>query len=922
MAQETRLDATSSEEKARLTFTLLTATKPCVLSKSYNLVDGQLEKTPVAALVAGRIETVSIDAPEGLIPLLAGLDNSKALMLGVAADPTASRIVTRRAFLETTTLGTVARTGEHFAYPAGPGFLMLDHDGLVDGRYLSPDELLEILYTHVPMLREVKIVIFRSSSSHICRTDTDEDLTGARGFHIYIPVANARDIPRAGQALVDRLWHGGHGAVAIAKNGNRLVRTPIDGSIWQPNRIIFASGAICGPGLKQCRGAPILINPDGADLLDTVFALPALDAEASEMVKLRKHHAVQARELEANRVREAWMTEHRKALLRSYGAPAEHQESRETLNLALDDQLLDPEFTLMVKRVGDRDFLPVTVQQVLNDRTGFHRATTLDPLEPDYNNSASVGCLFLDSRTPVLHSMAHGGATYHLTHKRLSIEIGPGRGPEIIEALLEHMRRSTRYYDYGDALVTVIEGERKLVDEIGLERMLGEEIEWRKRQSNDRMVPADPPLRVLRQLISMGKARGLRRLTAVLTHPTVTADGVLLDQPGFHAAYGIYLDFDPDDWPSMQRDLTPDQAKNLIRTIWQPFRAFPFIDAASRGAVLAAIITALMRSSFEIAPAFASDGPNEGVGKTLVLEAVIGIASGYSPEVSPPFGDESELRKNLTSMVLAGDRYVLFDNLEGYQHSPTLQAFLTGANWKDRLLSTNIMLQNLPIRMFVGMTATNITFSGDMHRRVLTWRIDPNMEGAVGRVFSWCPKEQAIDARIAIIQAVLSLTLAAQEVDLPPVHENLGKYGQWERIVRRTLRYIEVVTEGYIVDPVPQAIRAVKVNDDVRALYQLHEAFFETFGTERFSALDVAQRVLQDDAINLKDAMLGATGRSEQLSSKSVGRYLRKFVDRIVEGRALRVLHGEKAMVYQMEVRGSSLTSSSSVCVHDDHLAA
>lgn len=922
MTHQTSLTAIPTDHKTPFTLTLLTATKPCVLSKSYNLVDGQLEKTPVAALVSGQIDTLSIDAPEGLIPLLAGLDNSKALMLGVATDPTASRIVTRRTFMETTTLGTIARTSEHFAYPSGPGFMVLDHDGLVDGRYLSPDELLEVLYAQVPKLRGVKIILFRSSSSHVYRTDTDEDLTGARGFHLYIPVANARDIPRAGQVLVDRLWQAGHGAVVIAKNGNRLLRTPIDGSIWQPNRIIFASGAICGKGLKQCRGAPVLINPEGADLLDTVAALPALDAEASEMVKLRKHHALQARELEASRVREVWMTEHRKALLRQYGAQPEHQESRETLNLALDEHLLDPGFTLMVKSAGDKNFLPVTVQQVLNDRARYHRATTLDPLEPDYNNSASVGCLFLDSRTPVLHSMAHGGVTYRLSHKRVSIEVGKGKAPEIMAAVLEHMRGSTRYYDFGDALMTVIEGERKLVDEFGLERMLGEEIEWRERRTNDRLVPADAPLRVLRQVLSMGKARGLRRLNAVLTRPTVTADGVLLDQPGFHAAHGIYLDFDPDDWPSMSSDLTPDQAKSLIRTIWQPFRAFPLTDAASRGAVLAAIMTALLRTSLEIAPAFASDGPTEGVGKTLLMEAVIGIASGHSPEVSPPFGDETELRKNLTSMVLAGDHYVLFDNLEGYLHSPTLQTFLTGAYWKDRLLNTNIMLPNLPNRMFVGMTATNITFSGDMHRRVLTWRIDPKMETAVGRVFTWCPKQEAIASRKAIIRAVLSLTLAARKFELPPIRESLGKYHQWEALVRRTLRYIEVLTEGYFADPVPQAIQSVSVNDDVRALFQLHEAFLEAFGTDRFTALDVTQRVLQADAMNLADAVLGATGRSERLSSKSVGRYLRKFVDRVVDGRVLRVLHGEKAMVYQMELREVPQVATPALFDQDGQLAA
>lgn len=902
---ETPPKPTTGNTQGRFAATKLTATKPKKISKRYDLVDGSLNKTTAAALASGRIETLSLSGPKDFVSVLSGLDNSQVLMLGTATDQNASQIVTRRMMLNQPKPGEVARTGEHFAYPNGPGFLFIDHDGLPDGTYLSLDELLERLYVVAPELRDVQIIAFPSSSSHIYRADTGEDLTGARGVHLYIPVADARDIPRAGQVLIDRLWQHDQGFCIIAKNGNRLMRTVVDAAVWQPNRIIFASGAICGAGIEQRRGDPVVINSDGQDRLDTATALPSPDEATKNLIEAKKTHARAEKKTRAKVTQKDWIAEHRPKQLRVFGAAPGHRENHKTLIAAVEDQVLSKDLVIMVKCAGETTFHARTVGEVLTDPLGYDRALTLDPIEPDYNNNAVVGILYLDGRAPVLHSMAHGGATYRLVTSRTIIDILPGNGHATMQAILDHMRQDKRFFDDGDSLVTVMNGEKKTLDEYSLEYTLSAGIAFYKKNAKGDMVPTDIPPRLLRQLLSMGAGRGLRQLFAVMTHPTITATAKLLDQPGYHAAEGLFLVFEPDDWPTVQADLTVTEACALVDKIWAPFRGFPFTDAASRGAILAAIATAVLRSSFETAPAYMSDGPEYGAGKTLALETIATISSGCPAVVSPPFiaGDESEMRKRFTSMLMSSVSYLIFDNVEGYQHSPTFQAFLTGSQWIDRVLATNMMVKGLSTRVFIGMTGSNTTFSGDLQRRVITWRIDPGKERGAGRVFTWCPKERALASRTEIIHAILSLTLAAQKADLPPITESLGSFTSWERIVRTMVRYVEHLTDGRFADPVPKTLDATTVNDDVRALHHLHVALLDTFSWDRFTAQGLAQAVLREDWNDIADALAGATGRSERLSSKSIGRYMRRFVDRPVWGLVLRVLPGEKAMAYRLEAQ-------------------
>src|SRR5262249_59270502 len=106
-----------------------------------------------------------------------------------------------------------------------------------------------------------------------------------------------------------------------------------------------------------------------------------------------------------------------------------------------------------------------------------------------------------------------------------------------------------------------------------------------------------------------------------------------------------------------------------------------------------------------------------GSGKGLLLDCICRIITGERFTIATYTADEDELRKRITSLVLAGDRLVLFDNLEGKFGNAVLDAALTGTAWKDRLLGVN-RTTDAPLYMTWYATGNNVAVGADTARRV------------------------------------------------------------------------------------------------------------------------------------------------------------------------------------------------------------
>jgi hypothetical protein len=267
-------------------FTLFTKNKG-ILTKRMKLADGQLDKDASECRMSrGRAETVTL-APEQFGAFLQGLKPNQAIAHGICGH---SKVFIVSKAKETGVIPaygwpSIARTKEHFRYPAGPGVIMLDHDKAransvaLDDKALqaySPDRLVEIISSFFPEIIHAAYVSACSTSSCIYNTETGEELRGkGAGFHLYLFPQNAADVPRFLSVLGKRLVLAGYGRVEISRAGSLLERTLADLLVGSPERLDFVAGAVCDKGLEQRRPEPVQ-HPGG--LLDSA-KLPDLTAE-------------------------------------------------------------------------------------------------------------------------------------------------------------------------------------------------------------------------------------------------------------------------------------------------------------------------------------------------------------------------------------------------------------------------------------------------------------------------------------------------------------------------------------------------------------------------------------------------------------------------------------------------------------------
>jgi hypothetical protein len=230
------------------------------------------------------------------------------------------------------------------------------------------------------------MAIFASSSSHIYRRSTGEQLKGAGGLHVYLIIDDGRHAPRITDAIFQATFRA-YGFALITKSGAIYPRSLVDRSVPQPERLIFEAGVILSDGLEQRRGAPYLI-PGGRLAVATVPAAPEYKVwRETDPIWIGCKIAA---EPEAAQVRETWIAER---LASGKGSVA-------TLKRALTERTLADDF-----QVSMPDGSLVSVAMIQASMCTFEGMQIPDPLDGGYRDGALVAVIFPWG----IHSMAHGG---------------------------------------------------------------------------------------------------------------------------------------------------------------------------------------------------------------------------------------------------------------------------------------------------------------------------------------------------------------------------------------------------------------------------------------------------------------------------------------------------------------------------------
>lgn len=870
-----------------MTLSIITATKPWKLSKGFELAqDGALKKLPGGNLIKGVIETRDLSSLTDLADILTSLTYAQALTYGIPIKA-ATTLLTRKAFAAACNPeGATTRTKESFRWPDGPGVMMLDYDPPAAGDPLDQDQLIQAIKDAAPGLATAAMLWWPSASS--CIWAGAKELRGIRGQRLYIMVKDAKDIPRAGTALVERLWLSGHGHIEISKSGAMLERTLVDASVWQPSRLDFAGGAYCGDGLEQRRGDPVIIKGDG--LVDTAIALPDLTLEERESLAAIKANAKGAASAKAEGVKEDWIETRVQEMVapEDQGDPEVLATAKVLARQALGAGKLAGDFTIQVEIDGT--VKAVSIGDILDNRDRYHGALTLDPLEPEYDGGRLVGRLFLIQARPVLYSFAHGGKAFKLRRAPEKIELVKGHTSEAATATVEILRRDPVTFDFGGQLALADGGRVHPLCEHGLAHHLGSLTQfWKYVKVNRILVPvdADPPAGLLKQIIALGERRKLKPLDGVITGPTIRLDGSVLDVPGYDAETRLLFDPNGHDVLEVPTAPTLAQANDALDTLLEPFQTFPFVDPAAKGALLAATLTAAVRPVLPTAPAFGFDAPIQGSGKTLLASCIGAMMEGRTPDVWPHTQgrDDEETRKRLFTALRTGGRALIWDNVIGTFDSASMAAFITADAMVDRVLGKSESIR-IPNRAMLILTGNNMSLAGDLPRRVIVCRIDPETDQPFARQFDRDPMEHVLDNRMAMMAAACTLIRARFTHVKEPAPGRLASFEAWDDLVRQTVVWADTMLQSKAFgDPMDLVREAQAADPEADALFALLDALHDKFGAREFTAKDVQTEcnVMGVDT-PLGTAVRDIGGDRAVSSARSLGKVLKFREGRIVHG--------------------------------------
>jgi hypothetical protein len=394
---------------------------------------------------------------------------------------------------------------------------------------------------------------------------------------------------------------------------------------------------------------------------------------------------------------------------------------------------------------------------------------------------------------------------------------------------------------------------------------------------------APPPMDVVKDLVSLPSWDGIPLIDRVVECPVFTADGELILQPGYNAGARVWYHQDVSlKSLSVPDRPTKDEVSAAVRLLLgELIGQFPFADEASKAHTLTAVLNPIVRPLIDgPTPLHLIDAPTPGTGKGLLVDVLAIPSTRRAPSVMPEYRNDDEARKNLTSILLKANTFLLFDNLKKTLDSPVIAAALTALVWGDRLLGIN-KTAVLPVNCTWLATGNNIKVSGELVRRSVWSRMDAKLDRPWLRTGWKHPNLRvwAKENRAQLLGAVLTLVRAWIVAGKPKGTETLGSFESWCEVMGGILQVAGV--PGLLSNA--GALRRSAVDQDsewqsfVVEWWKAHKA--ERVGVRELFMLatgkELLDRVLDAETPRAQRTRLGATLR------KLVGRVIGKY--RIVD---------------------------------------
>jgi hypothetical protein len=305
---------------------------------------------------------------------------------------------------------------------------------------------------------------------------------------------------------------------------------------------------------------------------------------------------------------------------------------------------------------------------------------------------------------------------------------------ESLDALRAANNREAQYWVRSRALVRVRVDDdgRPDAELLGVDALLGALARCANyvKETKTGVSPTDPPVRVVKDILSLPRYEDFPELKNIAFAPFVTSEGEMVLTNGYHAPSCTLLYLSPElGIPPIPEKPSDDDVEAALALLCDELLGdFPLVGPPDLAHALSALLYPPLRELIDTAPpGLALDASLPASGKGLLANVISVISTGGEAEILTVEEDPVEMRKQITSLHLSGSPFAVLDNLAKVLANTVLAAAMTAPVWKDRILGTNKIVR-LKNRIQWMITGNNLRMTGEMLRRFTRSRLEPPEE--------------------------------------------------------------------------------------------------------------------------------------------------------------------------------------------------
>jgi putative DNA primase/helicase len=405
---------------------------------------------------------------------------------------------------------------------------------------------------------------------------------------------------------------------------------------------------------------------------------------------------------------------------------------------------------------------------------------------------------------------------------------------------------------------------------------------WQRANHKGEMMRINPPADVVAIILAHVPTWEFLTISGVTGTPYLRPDGSIVTAEGFDPVTGRVLLAPPHIDPIADQPTRAD-AESALQLLTDLLTEFPFVSEIDRAVALSILMTPVIRPALGAAvPLHGVRAPDAGTGKSYLLDIAAMIATGSECATIGAPGDQDELDKVLGAEILRGSPVIGIDNVNGRLGSSFLCRAITNPRIGVRPLGTSTKVEATNTWTLFA-NGDNILLPGDMVRRAIIARMDPDVENPELREFRGDPLGRVTADRGFYVRAILTIVRAYVTAGHPGKPKPLASFSGWSDLVRGALMWLRCA------DPVA-SIQESRADDPERGKLAL---LLETFPgeQERYRTAELIAAANETDEHDKPVrpeflAAVRAAGRDRRgnITAEALGYWLRGQRNRVAGG--------------------------------------